>query len=173
MPYIKHIGSLLDVTEGIIVHGCNCKGVMGSGIAGAIRRKWPEVYNSYRARFEIGGLHLGEIDVVAGSYYKDLFLDIEGVTISDQLPPKLIVINAMTQDDMAGGPDDIVADYDAIEICFSWIRLIAESLVKGTILPVHFPLIGCGLANGDWNEVAPRIEKALGTEIKSHLWVLE
>jgi O-acetyl-ADP-ribose deacetylase (regulator of RNase III) len=30
-------GSLLDAT-GIIVHGCNCQGVMGSGVALAIKK---------------------------------------------------------------------------------------------------------------------------------------
>jgi len=30
-------GNLLDVTSGIIVHGCNAKSVMGSGVALAVK----------------------------------------------------------------------------------------------------------------------------------------
>lgn len=34
-------GNLLDITSGVIVHGCNMRGVMGSGVALAIRNKYP------------------------------------------------------------------------------------------------------------------------------------
>lgn len=40
-------GNLLDATEDIICHQVNCQGVMGSGVAKAIREKWPEVYRIY------------------------------------------------------------------------------------------------------------------------------
>lgn len=40
-------GNLLDATEDIICHQVNCQGVMGSGVAKAIRDKWPEVFISY------------------------------------------------------------------------------------------------------------------------------
>lgn len=42
-------GNLLDATEDIICHQVNCQGVMGSGVAKAVRDKWPEVYRAYRA----------------------------------------------------------------------------------------------------------------------------
>ena len=34
---------LTTVTDGIVAHGCNCAGGFGSGIAGAIKNKWPAV----------------------------------------------------------------------------------------------------------------------------------
>lgn len=40
-------GNLLDATEDVICHQVNCQGVMGSGVAKAIREKWPEVYEAY------------------------------------------------------------------------------------------------------------------------------
>lgn len=40
-------GNLLDATEDIICHQVNCQGVMGSGVAKAIREKWPWVFASY------------------------------------------------------------------------------------------------------------------------------
>lgn len=41
-------GNLLDSTEDIICHQVNCQGVMGSGVAKAIREKWPVVYERYQ-----------------------------------------------------------------------------------------------------------------------------
>lgn len=38
---------LLTVEEGIIIDQRNCQAVMGSGIAKAIREKWPKVYTEY------------------------------------------------------------------------------------------------------------------------------
>ena len=39
-------GDLLSVTEGVIAHGVNCRGAFGSGVAGAIARKFPWVRDS-------------------------------------------------------------------------------------------------------------------------------
>lgn len=41
-------GDLLDGDEKYILHQVNCIGVMGSGVAKAIRAKYPEVYWGYR-----------------------------------------------------------------------------------------------------------------------------
>ena len=38
---------LLSVTEGVIFHQVNCQMAMNSGIAKAIREKWPIVYGEY------------------------------------------------------------------------------------------------------------------------------
>ena len=41
-------GDLLRAKEDIICHQVNCRGFMGSGVASAIKHKWPEVYECYR-----------------------------------------------------------------------------------------------------------------------------
>ena len=167
----KHVGNLLDVPKGIIVHGCNCQGVMGSGVALAIKKKWPEVYHVYAEEYEeVGYLRLGSIMSISapimGAFNGD---EVDYWSKLGNIPEGIIVVNAMTQFDMAKFATDVAVDYDAITACFAQIKILA----KATGLPVHFPLIGCGLANGDWNEVAPRIETALGSDIEKHLWVLE
>ena len=43
-------GNLLDAKENVICHQVNCQGVMGSGVAKAIREKWPDVYRLYKIR---------------------------------------------------------------------------------------------------------------------------
>ena len=173
----KNVGDLLSVNRGIIVHGCNCQGVMGSGVALAIREKWPAVYEAYIDEYleSNNNLRLGSIITLADvdvlevnpetTPYQLSLIDWHG----DDLPEGIIVVNAMTQFDMAKSKKDIAVDYDAISSTFAQIKILA----KAFNLPVHFPLIGCGLANGDWNEVAPRIEAALGTEVEKNLWVLE
>lgn len=59
-------GNLLDATEDLICHQVNCQGVMGSGVAKAIRDKWPEVYDRYVAYTHTyqGGDLLGSILIV-------------------------------------------------------------------------------------------------------------
>jgi len=59
IEYIK--GDLMKAPEHYILHGCNAKGVMGSGVAKLIRAKYPKAYNDYRARYENVGLKLGNI----------------------------------------------------------------------------------------------------------------
>ena len=44
-----------DVTKSdcdIICHQVNCQGVMNSGVAKAIREKWPEVYDNYKLWYD-------------------------------------------------------------------------------------------------------------------------
>ena len=42
------LGDICSVNSGIIVHGCNAQGVMGSGVAKAIRLKYPQVFEDYK-----------------------------------------------------------------------------------------------------------------------------
>ena len=45
---IKYIeGDLLKTDVDVIIHQCNCKGAMGSGVALQIKNKYPEVYDDY------------------------------------------------------------------------------------------------------------------------------
>lgn len=163
----KHIGNLLDVEKGIIVHGCNCHGVMGSGVAKAIRQKWPEAYTVYSNRFKTTDLFLGDI-VAIGPLFTEgkVFRHLD--CLSKNIPENVIVVNAMTQYDYGANKDVVFVDYDALAACFARIKIIA----RDAKLPVHFPLIGCGLANGDWDIVSEIIDRTLGDDIEKHLWVL-
>ena len=35
-------GNLFDTKANIICHQCNCQGVMGSGVAAEVKRRYPE-----------------------------------------------------------------------------------------------------------------------------------
>lgn len=126
-------GNLLDVTEGIIVHGCNAQGVMGSGVAKAIRAKYHDCFDMYRFHHEAYTLVLGDIVwwcAVApdGDFGNDLY-----------------IANAITQEFY--GTDRRHVNYWAIANTFKEIFRQANA-VKAT---VHFPKIGAGLGGGDWN----------------------
>lgn len=51
MEIIYKTGNLLDAQTDVIAHQVNCQGVMGSGVAKQIRKKWPIVYNKYRSLY--------------------------------------------------------------------------------------------------------------------------
>ena len=160
----KHQGNLLSVQRGIIVHGCNCHGVMGSGVAAAVRDTYPMAYIHYRQRYENAGLQLGDVIFVGNPANESASRHVRGAT---SMPHEIIVANALTQFDYGREPGRVYVDYDALEAAFWRIRAVA----KMTGLPVHFPLIGCGLAGGDWSRVEPIIEAAL-EGLESHLWVM-
>src|SRR5271167_114181 len=46
---IKYLNKdITTVDEGIIAHGCNCQGVMGSGVARFLRDKYPQIFPYYQ-----------------------------------------------------------------------------------------------------------------------------
>lgn len=144
----RNVGSLLDVTHGILVHGVNCQGMMGAGIAAAIASKWPNVLHRYRLFCRDRGTEhaytmLGQVQLV-------------------EIAPELFVANAFTQPDP--GP---CASYDAIAECFERLGGMAGA----RNLPLHFPLIGCGIGGLRWPVVAAIIDECAITPEK-HLWVL-
>lgn len=144
----EHKGDLLAIERGIIVHGCNAQGVMGSGVALSIKHAFPIAYRAYRQQFEQSGLHPGDISVARVSAQK-------------------YVVNAVTQEFFGRDPDRIYVDYEAVRQCFTKVNDLAKELG----LPVHFPLIGCGLAHGDWKIVSSIIDETLDADIPRHLWI--
>ena len=153
---INTVGDMIEeCTEGFIIHGCNCQGAMGSGIARIIRDKWPEVFQQYSDYHNEHGLQLGKIQPVA---------------VND----KLVVVNAMTQDFYAGHPSDPHryrhVDYEAVANCFELINVLL-TLFPDVKPVVSFPLIGAGLARGNWNIIETIIDETV-TSMDKVLWTL-
>lgn len=57
-------GNLLDTDCPYICHQTNCAGKMNSGVAKAIREKWPVVYEQYYILFRTSTQLLGHIQLV-------------------------------------------------------------------------------------------------------------
>lgn len=123
--------NLLDVTYGLVCHQTNCVGVMGGGVALAIRKKWPIVYDEYKK----------ECDLFANNP-KYLLGHIQDIVISNDL----VVVNCFGQ--IYPGHNQVMTDYDA------WDKILDKLRDECSFynLPIHIPYkIGCGLAGGDWN----------------------
>src|SRR5690606_13175024 len=117
------------------------QGVMGSGFAKAIRDLHPEVFLEYRAVYErqVSRLRLGQVIPV---------------DVGDR-----IFLNAITQEFYGRDPDVVYVSYDAMAAAFEEVDNIAEAARAGQEPPrFAMPLIGAGLANGDWSIIAAIIE---------------
>lgn len=129
-------GNLLDVKEGVIVHGCNAKGVMGSGVALAVKDKYAKAYTSYKTFEESKGLRVGGVNLV-------------------NITKKLYVANAITQASYGRDSEVRYVSYGGVLTCFEKLN---EHFPLN--IPFHFPKIGAGLGGGDWEVISSLIELA-------------
>ena len=134
--YIK--GDLLEATESYILHGCNAQGVMGSGVAKAIREKWPKAYEDY-------------YDMFKGPHKLPM-----GFMINSLQPDGKIIINAITQNHYGRVANMIYVDYEMIR---KVMRDINEGTKTPNLIRVAMPRIGAGLGGGDWNLISKIIEE--------------
>lgn len=134
--------NIIFATENIIAHGCNCQGKMGSGVAKAIRARWPAAYTQYKGYYDSrsNGLPLGLAQIVA-------------VEFSNNTATKFIA-NCMTQ--QYYGKDGKV--YASLEAIKSSLTEVADFASKYNY-SVALPPIGCGLGGLNWKEVGPIVEK--------------
>jgi O-acetyl-ADP-ribose deacetylase (regulator of RNase III) len=143
------VGNLLDVKYGHIVHGCNAQGVMGSGVALAVKQKYPRCYQWYREEHEKNGLRLG---------YSYPYIATQD----------LVVWNAITQEGF--GAPTRNCSYDAIQSCFEMINKVMKTDLKTYAQQIHIPAIGAGLGGGNWEIIREIIEQTV--EFPTTLWVL-
>jgi O-acetyl-ADP-ribose deacetylase (regulator of RNase III) len=143
--------ALQSKTKVILVHGCNCQGRMGSGIALEIKNRFPQVYAEYVKQFAESGLNLGEI-------------------IPVKVNDTVTIINAMTQQFYGSDKSVRYVSYDAIDVCFSKINTYAK---MNNIVTLVFPLIGAGLANGDWRVISEIIESRIDSIIAKNLIIFD
>lgn len=130
--------NIVTAKEPLIIHGCNAQGVMGSGVALAIRNRFPQAYKSYRDAYLADNLTLGSVIIVP---------------CEDNLGLKYIG-NCITQK-FYGRQNKQYCDYDAIFNCLTSVKSFCEEL---SIETFAMPKIGCGLGGGSWNIVLPIIQ---------------
>ncbi len=152
MKIIYKQGNLLDTDCSIIAHGCNAQGVMGSGVAKAIRAKYLYAYDSYRRTYEKQNrsLELGQV-ICAHSIGKPT------------------IANCITQEFYGRNPNIMYVNYDAIVECMKNINQY-KCMVNDSPC-VAMPKIGAGLGHGDWNIISNIIETEL-TEIQPIVYTL-
>ena len=130
---------ITSVTSGIVAHGVNCQKAMGSGVALAIKTKWPLIYEMYMASNTV----LGDTDVI-------------------EVDDMLYVANCYTQE-YYGNCGGVFASVDAIT---SSLRVVYEN-AKLYNISVNLPKIGSERGGLDWETEVLPIITALDEEFEN------
>lgn len=152
----KFLEIMEDIFDGqpeqcIIVQQVNCRGKMGSGVAKAIRDRYPQVYEHYFAEFELGLLKLGYTSYI-------------------EVEENKIVANICGQD-RYGYDGKQYTSYEGLRKGLEDVKLMADALGITVVIPYK---IGCGLGGGDWNGVVfPMIEEIFDDYLISHIPTLK
>lgn len=134
-------GDIIKMTENgdfdCIIHGCNCKNVMGAGLAKRLKDRWPGVYAA---------------DVKATQQWKIPIAKLGNFStyMSTEKKP-FVVINAYTQIDYGRGRDNF--EYESFQLILRKLEVLDDGKVR-----YGFPMIGMGLAGGDPDRIIPMIE---------------
>ena len=135
-PTIKKM-DILDVTSGMIIHQINPH-VMGAGLALLIKRRYPQVYMDFLSRKSQGVLNLGHV-------------------IITNIDRRLSIASYVGQPTYGRGGNHTAIG--AIDDALFHIHRVCDAR---SIEPIYVPYkMGCGLAGGDWDDVAPIIRNRL------------
>lgn len=184
MSYTEIKGDLIELAKqgkfDVIAHGCNCFCTMGAGIAVPMKVAFGcdkfrlELLKEYRYDEESGEEYVvktnnkGDINKLGCIDYEHKYLwfkhpylkdgetsiAMNHKTVGQENIKDLIVVNAYTQYYL--NPRLKPLDYEAITLCMRKMNSIFRSMRIG------LPMIGAGLAGGDWE----RIKTIIQTELK-------
>lgn len=139
-PFKLEYDDLIEMAKAgkfdVIVHGCNCHCVMGAGIARIIKKTWPAAYQADLAtkRGDRGKLGTYSMAIVDG----------------------LTIVNLYTQYNYTR--DKVDVEYPALE---EGLKKVKEAF---TGLRIGLPMIGAGLAGGNWGIIKEIIGNTLHGE---------
>jgi O-acetyl-ADP-ribose deacetylase (regulator of RNase III) len=140
MISIYERGDIIELADqgrfDILVHGCNCFHRMRAGVAKQVSNRWPGA---------------ARVDIKETSFADRAKLGTFTVHKAETRTRRpILILNLYTQFDY-GYDGKVYVDYDAVSRGFKLINQTWRGVRIG------IPLIGCGLAGGDWGEVWPRI----------------
>ena len=131
--------NILDIKEGYILHGCNAQRVMGSGVALALRNKYPIIFDKYCQLCDespVDFARLGRFNFV-------------------KVANNLTVVNIISQL-YYGSDGKRYSDYAAINQAFSDIRRDIHFMKNNQVyLPYK---IFSDRGGADWNIVSKMID---------------
>jgi len=132
---------ITTVETGLVVHGVNCQYRMGSGVALAIKNKWPAIF----VRYLECEAKLGNLDIIS---------------ITDDLS----VGNGYTQDSCGYDGERYASDVALASVLEKAVVFCLEHDVD-----LYIPRIGAGLGGLDWdNDVVPILDQ-LDSECNIHV----
>jgi O-acetyl-ADP-ribose deacetylase (regulator of RNase III) len=138
----------LNGTFDVIIHGCNCFNIMGAGIAKQIAETFVGPYSPASVDKSTNVGDESKLGCFTFGYHKRKDSSI------------LIIINAYTQYGCATKDNPRVVDYDAVKSAFSGIYDIIKNV---PYLKIGYPVIGAGLAGGNWSIISEIIDYELGS----------
>lgn len=130
-------GDILRADVEALVNTVNCVGVMGRGIALQFREAFPANFKAYEAACKSEEVQPGRMFVFETGWLTN---------------PKYI-INFPTKRHWRGK--------SRIEDIESGLKALREEIVRRGIRSIAIPPLGSGLGGLDWNDVRPRIERAI------------
>ena len=164
---IEQKGNLLDTNCQYICHQVNCCGKMNSGVAKAIREKWPVVFEEYKKWYD-------RLCEMAANEYGG---HEEGLTGGDIMLGKclgVVVGNDQCVINMASqryyGYDGLrYTSYDSFWECLEKIK---STIPKGS--SIAFPHgIGCVRGGANWEVIRTMISEVLADEYDVYIYKLE
>jgi O-acetyl-ADP-ribose deacetylase (regulator of RNase III) len=141
-------GNLLTLADQgkftLIAHGANCFHTMGAGIALQIAKKWPEALKADKKTPKGRKSKLGTLS---------------HATVTTQNQTDLVIVNAYTQFGWGSSKNAQEQEerYTAIRNALKALRTQFQS----PTLKIGLPLIGAGLAGGDWKVIKTIFEEEL------------
>lgn len=151
MEIIYKTGNLLDSQTNIIAHQVNCQGVMGSGVAKAVKDKFPQVFNAYVQFINSFPAVLGQTQIVK---------------VSDTQ----YIANLFGQYNY-GDTGERFTSYDAIDIALSRLKYF---MLENNLNSVSFPYkMSSDRGGADWDVILALINSSFkDTEITIEIWSL-
>ena len=129
----------------VIGHGCNCFHTMGAGIAPQVKKRFPQAYEADKRTAFGDEDKLGTISV---SY--------EYNPITHAF---VFIVNCYTQfSSSSKSINEPAVDYNAVRNCMKELHKTFPNKKIG------LPMIGAGLAGGDWDVISEIIKEELPTE---------
>lgn len=127
----------------IIPHICNTFGRWGAGVVIPIRRKWPLAEQVYRndKQWKLGTVQ---------------FISVENnVMIANMIAQPYLISPGQITIDARYNIQSF--DYNSLEKCLEQV----VNYARPKNMEIHMPMIGTGLAKGDWSKIEPIIEKTM------------
>ncbi|WP_313299787.1 macro domain-containing protein [Diaphorobacter sp.] len=144
---IKEVsGDILLTKADLLAHGISAHDPFDSGLALALRERWPSLVKDYRHDTRSKSIHAGDVWGWAGVQ--------EGGGVRK-------IVNLVTQDTLGQGPS-AKPGKASVENVRRALQSLAKYIQQEKITSVALPRLATGVGGLDWDDVKPLIAQYLG-----------